>query len=321
MWPGAIAPGGPNRRGTDCILPKDLRDHVYMERNDPAKLAGSSSCASDSGTTERWRPSARIACLLGSMLSLAGCDPFASLDPDAERDGPTDGMECEVDDDCSTGACTQASLCSHSSCRCSGDECGPEGQAVDACREGWVCVDAKSILDPVSEFFGRMPAEDRGYCQPTCDAGCPEHYFCDAEGRFCEPDRSWADPRPTVRWSGAASGEYAGVGQSTTVQVEGGATVTLEGDATSPVDAPVTMLQWNVVSSSGEREEYAGSTLEIPVPADLSYRRVEFTARDEAFRSATVTVVFETCFGPGEVCGYEGSGCCNGCDAQGELCL
>ncbi|MCX4241966.1 hypothetical protein [Paraliomyxa miuraensis] len=254
---------------------------------------------------------------LAAALSLGpACGIFGIEDePDI-----TDGDLCSSDDDCITGVCTTASLCSHSACTCPGDACAPGGDEVDACREGWVCVDKDSILDPVVDFFGGDPSERHGYCMPRCDAGCPEHYVCN--GELCSPDEYWAYPIPTVVWTGAVAGELSGRNGDTTVEVEEGATITLEGFAESPTQTEITELRWTTVSQAGDYLDHEGSSIEITVPSGgTGYRRVELTAVDARSRSGMLTVVFSACFGAGTSCGYQGSGCCTSCDDATSTCL
>jgi hypothetical protein len=259
----------------------------------------------------------RITGVAAIVLAGFGCDLFEELDS-VER---TDGDPCQTAADCSSGVCTTSGLCSHSSCQCPRDACGSEGTEVAVCRDGWVCVDYDSIFDPVVEFFGGMPAEDRGYCQPRCDADCPEHYACDAQGVFCKPDTLWAHPRPAIRWSGPVYGDLEGSGQSTTVTVAGGTVLVLEGSATSPTGAEITTLQWTTVSQAGDYATWYDERIEITVPEGPgSYRRAELTAVDDQLRSGVTTVIFEACIATGGVCGFEGSGCCSGCDSTTNLC-
>mgnify|MGYP004163891229 CR=1 FL=1 len=46
-------------------------------------------------------------------------------------------------------------------------------------------------------------------------------------------------------------------------------------------------------------------------PAAAAVVRVELTVLDDRGRAGITHVVFETCSGTGEACGYQGSGCCN----------
>jgi hypothetical protein len=227
-----------------------------------------------------------------------------------------DGALCSQDDDCTSGFCTTAQLCAPSACNCPGDACGPQGKRSSACADGWVCVDAKSLFDPVREFFGGKPPKDRGYCQPLCSQTCPEHYTCSG-GTFCAPEQDWANPVPSVSWSGAVTGNS--MLDSTTIQVEQHATVYLKASATSPTDEAIASFQWNVVDDSGAQVTSMGPELELQV--DGSYKRADLTVTDARNRSTMLSVTFDSCSGTGVTCGYQGSGCCQSCDATTNLCL
>src|SRR5690606_13787743 len=151
------------------------------------------------------------------------------------------------------------------------------------------CVGYDAILDPVKEFFGGTPNPSDGYCQPSCAAGCPEHYLCD--GDFCKPDVSWAAPEPTLIWDGAVGGVLVGRDQSTTVEVEEGSVVSVIGTAASPVDAAIVSTTWTTVSADGDYMQFEDSTIEIETTVPFgagNYRRVEFTATDERARSSVI---------------------------------
>ena len=124
------------------------------------------------------------------------------------EDEITDGDVCSVGDDCSNGVCTTANLCSHTRCECPSGTCPETGEASSDCREGWVCVRYDAIFDPLKEFFGGTPNPSDGYCQPSCEGGCPDHYTCD--GELCTADLYWAYPEPTLTWSGPVEGELTG---------------------------------------------------------------------------------------------------------------
>lgn len=246
--------------------------------------------------------------LLGSACGLFGEDEL------------TDGAVCSVNDECSTGVCTSASLCSHSRCECPSGNCAAAGEPTEDCLDGWVCVGYDSVFDPLKEFFGGMPNPSDGYCQPSCEAGCPEHYICD--GDLCTPDVTWAAPEATIVWSGAASGELSGREQSTTVIVEEGSTLSLTGSAVSPTGATIVGLTWTTVSEAGDSMTFEGPAIETTIPIGVgSYRRVELDAIDDRARSARLTVTFEACTGSGVTCGFEGSGCCSGCDDVSNTCM
>jgi hypothetical protein len=250
---------------------------------------------------------------LGSLLlGLVGCGAF--VEPD-----PSDGDVCDRDDDCATGYCTLASLCSHGACDCPSGSCAPGGEETSDCRDGWVCVGHDSIFDPVIDFFGGEPDESDGYCLPRCADGCPAHYVC--EGELCSPDALWAHPVPTIAWSGPASGELVGRDATTHVLVEEGTTLSLVGSASSPRHTEITGLSWVTSSQAGEYASFEGATVELAIPAGPgSYRRAELTATDARGRTGIVSVVFQACFGAGTTCGYEGSGCCTSCDEATSTC-
>ena len=121
----------------------------------------------------------------------------------------------------------------------------------------------------------------------------------------------------TVSWSGAIEGS-ATYGQA--VQLEAGKSVSVTAIATSPLEIPLEPFAWTVVRSSGERAESEGDAVEFTL-LDGSYVRVELVVRDTEFNSVSVHVVFESCRGAGTQCGYQGSGCCNGCDRDADVCL
>lgn len=233
----------------------------------------------------------------------------------------TDGQVCSVDDDCSTSVCTNANLCSHSRCTCPSGNCPVKGgEQTSDCLDGWLCVKYDSIFDPAKEFFGGKANPSDGYCQPSCAAGCPEHYLCD--GDLCVADQSWAAPQLTVTWTGPVSGELEGRGQSTTVAVEEGSTLNLTGSAVSPTGEQIISQTWTTVSAAGDLVQFEGEAIETTVPlGQANYRRVEFSVIDARARTSYLTVIFEGCIGAGGTCGYSGSGCCNGCDGVDNVCL
>jgi hypothetical protein len=205
---------------------------------------------------------------------------------------PTDGDVCSVDDDCSTGVCTSASLCSHTRCECPSGTCPEMGEQSSDCRDGWVCVRYDSIFDPVQEFFGGTPDASDGFCQPSCAAGCPDHYVCD--GELCSADSLWVTPEPTIMWSGAVTGELTGHDQMMTVAVEEGSTITVSGSAVSPAGAAIVQLAWTTVSGSGDYMYFEDATIETMVPLGAGdYRRVEFDATDDKGRVGHISVIFE----------------------------
>lgn len=232
-----------------------------------------------------------------------------------EKLANNDGEVCAGDSDCSSGICTSYHLCAHSRCNCPGSSCSPGGEVVDVCKEGWLCSDAASIFDGVEEFFGGTPAKDQGYCHLPCSTTCPEHYYCN--GTTCVPNRDWVDPVATLSWSGAITGSAS---HDEKVQLEAGKTVAVTASATSPWDIPLEPFAWTIARSTGERVESTGPGVEFTLE-DESYVRVELIARDTEFNSASLHVVFESCLGQGTQCGYEGSGCCNGCNRDANVCL
>ena len=165
------------------------------------------------------------------------------------------------------------------------------------------------------EFFGGTPAKDQGYCHLPCTTTCPEHYYCN--GTSCVPNRDWVDPVVTVSWSGAITGTAT---YDTSVPLESGKTVHVTASATSPLDIPLEPLEWTIARSTGERVESLGGDVEFTL-LDESYVRVELIARDTEFNSVALHVVFQSCLGAGTQCGYDGSGCCNGCDRDANVCL
>src|SRR5262245_11463360 len=98
------------------------------------------------------------------MFGASACGLFG-------EDELTDGNACSVGDECETGVCTSANLCSHSRCECPSGNCPDSGEVSSDCREGWVCVRYDSIFDPLEEFFGGTPNPSDGFCQPSCASG------------------------------------------------------------------------------------------------------------------------------------------------------
>jgi hypothetical protein len=226
-------------------------------------------------------------------LALAGLAMFGASACGLFTDEPlTDGDVCSVDDDCETGVCTTANLCSHSSCECPSGYCPEKGEQSPDCRDGWVCVRYDSLFDPLKEFFGGMRNPSDGYCQPSCDAGCPEHYVCDSE-ELCSPDATWVSPEPTITWSGAVAGELSGRDQTTTVMVAAGSTITLTGSAESPTGAAIVDFAWTTVSGSGDYMYFYEPTIQTMIPEVGDYRRVELDVTDDKARVGHISVVFE----------------------------
>jgi hypothetical protein len=253
------------------------------------------------------------------VLGFGGCE-LAALVEDSKPDerGLDDGAVCTTNEECASALCTSSQLCAHSFCQCRGDACASAGDPSPDCNEDWVCTDNESIFDGFREFFGGDPPENRGYCHAPCALGCPEHYTC--AGQFCTPDRDWAAPVPTIEWTGAASGRITGRSAQETVSVEENQTVTLTASAKSPTDADIQSLTWTLVTGSGERVESSEATVEMKVEAG-SYQRAQLTILDDRARASVAYVVFEACGGPGKTCGYQGSGCCNGCDGETNSCM
>jgi hypothetical protein len=255
---------------------------------------------------------------LGLCLLLAGgCELLPALGEKDEPKGDPDGAFCHENEDCESGFCTSEQLCAHSACECSGNTCGATGKEADPCAEDWVCTDADSIFDGVEEFFGGHARKDKGYCQPLCQPECPEHYYC--AGTFCVPQVGWANPVPTIAWTGDAKGTYSGNGTHR-VDLERGKSVTLEASASSPTDEPIRSYAWVRVTSRSQ-EPVMGQKLEITLGKDESFARADLTVVDERSRATLMSVIFNGCTGPGDACGYEGSGCCNGCDREANTCM
>jgi hypothetical protein len=251
--------------------------------------------------------------ILAAVLLAAGC----VLVGDKEDERLGDGARCKDDDECRSGVCTTAELCAHSSCECGGKTCDAAGEQARQCADGWVCTDAKGLLDGVQEFFGGMPAEDEGYCHPLCSAGCPEHYSC--SGTLCAPDVTWNEPVPSVTWSGAVQGMVEGKGAMQTVQLEVGKTVKLHASASSPSGREIKSFTWMVVG--GVTETVEGTEVEVTLDPTESWRRADLYVTDDQARGAMISVAFNACLGQGETCGYQGSGCCAGCDQDANVCL
>jgi hypothetical protein len=256
----------------------------------------------------------RVHALSSVSLLLLAC----SLAPGRDaHDGKADGARCKQDDECASGTCTSYELCAHSLCDCPGSTCSEGGEASSDCQDNWVCTDAKSLFDPVREYFGGEPPKDKGYCWPRCEGGCPEHYSC--TGTLCTPDTAWANPVPAVTWSGVVQGQLEGPG-SQTIETEQEKSVTLRASATSPADASIASYAWTLVSGAGVYEMHSGPELSFSVEAG-SFRRAELTVTDDQHRASMLTVIFSACAGTGAQCGFQGSGCCHGCDQNGQLCL
>lgn len=259
----------------------------------------------------------RAFCILVVANSLLGCELATLIAEDEDEPGLDDGSFCTENDECESGTCTSSQLCAHSWCECPGDTCAGSGDPSPDCNKDWVCTDNK-FFDGFREFFGGDPAENRGYCQAPCAPGCPEHYVCEG-GQFCLPDRQWAAPVPTIQWTGAASGTLTGKSATETVTVEEDQAVVLSASATSPTKTDIQSLRWNLVTGSGTVESTEAS-VEVMVPAG-SFLRAELSVLDERSRTGFASVIFEPCGGAGKTCGYEGSGCCNGCADATNTCM
>jgi hypothetical protein len=256
--------------------------------------------------------------LLVAASTFVGCE-LASLVAEATEEedrGLADGAFCTADDECGSGRCTTYQLCAHSTCDCPGDACAETGDRSPDCHEDWVCTDNK-FFDRFREFFGGDPRDDRGYCQAPCTPACPEHYVCN--GQFCLPDSNWTAPVATISWSGAVSGSVTGRNASESLAVEEGQTLMLSASATSPLDAKIETYRWILHTAQGTVESDQ-QAVEIAIEAG-SFQRAELTVLDEKSRNGSASVIFEPCGGAGKTCGYQGSGCCNGCDDATDTCI
>jgi hypothetical protein len=105
------------------------------------------------------------------------------------------------------------------------------------------------------------------------------------------------------------------------VKLEPGLTVTLTASAESPVHESVTNFAWTIVGSAGDSMTLESQSVDVTLAETDAFRRAELVVSDAGLRSAQISVSFEACFGQGKACGYQGSGCCNTCDADAKLCL
>jgi len=242
-------------------------------------------------------------------------DPFEEED----KSGAADGAECQTDEDCKSRGCLYSKLCAPSFCNCPSDDCPAGGQASNDCGDNAVCVYYEDIFESVGEVFNVEHDMNGGYCRPLCEKGCPEHFICSSDGRFCEADPYWAYPNPTITWSGPVSGTSSGNAQMISAQVEYDVPITLMGSGSSPLGQELT-LEWTINASQMETKSIGGSA-QIVVESGLNTARAELHAIDADGRSGIATVIFEGCFSPGDPCGYEGSGCCNGCDREANTCM
>jgi hypothetical protein len=242
-------------------------------------------------------------------------DPFAE---DEGESGATDGAECDSDDDCRSGACLMRTrLCAPSFCNCPGDDCPAGGAPSNDCSDNAVCVYYEDIFESVGEVFMIEHDMNGGYCRPLCSKGCPEHFTC-TDGTYCQADSDWAAPSATVTWSGPVTGTFSGRYQTTMVEVEYDQPITITGSGDSPLGQEVT-LSWMV--SAREQTMPEGDSVTVMVESGYNSARVELMVRDEESRNAMATVIFNGCSGAGDACGYEGSGCCNGCDRDANTCM
>lgn len=230
---------------------------------------------------------------LSAVLSVSACvfpDGFGPGETLGSKGSPpqNDGDYCEKASDCSTEVCTTARVCAPSRCKCSGEECPAAGELSEDCREGWVCTDAKSVFDPVSEFFGDEPAKNKGYCAPLCEVGCPEHYLC--EHTFCRADAQWLTPQLEMSWTGTIEGHTT---TAQTVPLPSHAVLDLAATSHSAVDVDYQPFRWTIVDgSTGLRVDQTGDATELSLNG-ATYKRVELTVCDTEHHCATLPVVFE----------------------------
>lgn len=241
-------------------------------------------------------------------------DPFAEEEPS----GAADGAECRTDADCKSRGCLYSKLCAPSFCNCPSDDCPTGGQASNDCSDNAVCVYYEDIFESVGEVFNVEHDMNGGYCRPLCSKGCPEHFIC-SDGTFCSADSNWAHPSPTITWSGPATGMTSGNGQTGSALVPYDTPIQLMGSGSSPLDQELT-LEWTINASRAEMMS-TGDSAEIIVESGLNSARAELHAIDADGRSGIVTVIFDGCWSARDPCGYEGSGCCNGCDRDNDVCM
>jgi hypothetical protein len=249
--------------------------------------------------------------VLALAVSAVGCSVLG------EEEKLGDGARCANNEECGSGVCTTDELCAPSSCDCGGDTCQSGGERSGDCADGRVCVTSTSLVEDFGMFFS-MENDNDGYCQLPCGAGCPEHHLCSSD--FCVPERGWADPVPTVTWSGATTGMLTGKDAIQMVPLERGQPVTLQATATSATNSEINSFAWNLVDESGVPVASMGETVELMIAPEGSFHRAELTVTDAKMRSSMLQVIFEGCTGSGEQCGYEGRGCCNDCDRATNVC-
>jgi hypothetical protein len=244
-------------------------------------------------------------------------DPFAE---EEGRSGAADGAECEADDDCKSGACLNHSrLCAPSYCTCPSADCPAGGQASSDCSDNAVCVYYEDIFESVGEVFMVEHDMNGGHCRPLCEKGCPDHFTCGSDGRFCQADSSWNYPIATIGWSGQVTGTFSGRLQTHSEMVEYDKPIALMASGSSPLGKEL-RFEWTINDSRMDRMSSATSE-QIVVESGQNSARAELHAIDDEGRSGIVTVIFQGCTGAGQACGYEGSGCCNGCDRDANTCM
>lgn len=232
-----------------------------------------------------------------------------------------DGARCDDDKQCKSGTCSRDSrLCTHSFCDCPGDTCTSGGEPSPDCASGWTCVYYETVLGDIGEVFNIDRDTDGGYCRPLCAAGCPDHYTCQ-DGKFCTVDSRWADPVPSVEWSGAVAGAQSGRGAQAEVELEQGQTVMLHASAESPLGLSLQGFAWTVTYAGRSQEQQVGSDISVTLDENTEYARAELTVSDSEYRTGLFTLTFSGCFGAGRTCGYQGSGCCDACDRASNTCL
>jgi hypothetical protein len=234
-----------------------------------------------------------------------------------EDEKVADGEHCTDGKQCKSGNCTRDELCAATACDCPGDSCAANGEHSGDCEAAALCVTSTNVVEDIGQFFSGEQDND-GYCELPCDAGCPEHFACG--GQFCVSILGWADPVPSATWSGAAIGSVSGQGAQMNVPLERGKLVTLTASATSPANASISSFAWSLVNESGSQTPSTGESVDVTIPPGGSFTRAELTVTDAKMRAGLLYVIFEACSGAGEQCGYQGSGCCNGCDDASNLC-
>jgi hypothetical protein len=177
------------------------------------------------------------------------------------------------------------------------------------------------VLDDIGAFFGQSRDYDSGVCQAPCSAGCPEHYSCNAGGIWCQADAYWANPVPAVHWSGGAEGKLEGRDKTTLVTLEVGKAVELEAEASSPLGMSISDFKWTITDQSGQAMLVEGHRATFVFGPEQMAGRADLVVSDPDSRTGNISVEFQGCLGVGQACGYEGSGCCNGCDDQKAFCL